>query len=260
MSSNGLCKRIIPCLDVANGRTVKGVKFQNLRDIGDPVELGYEYQKQGADELMFLDITASKEDRSTVFDLVRDVAHRLSIPFTVGGGISSLKDVRKLLELGADKVSINTSAVNRPELIEEIATACGSQCCVVAIDARKRSNIIDGSIWEVLTKGGSVATGMDAMQWGEECVRRGAGEIMLTSWDADGTQEGFDLEMVKAFSKLPIPVIASGGAKDPQSFVDVFSTGKADAALAASIFHDGIFTINQVKTQLNQEGIPVRLC
>lgn len=260
MSPNGLCKRIIPCLDVANGRTVKGVKFQNLRDIGDPVELGYEYQKQGADELMFLDITASKEDRSTVFDLVRDVAHRLSIPFTVGGGISSLKDVRKLLELGADKVSINTSAVNRPELIEEIASACGSQCCVVAIDARKRSNISDGSVWEVLTKGGSVVTGMDAMQWGEECVRRGAGEIMLTSWDADGTQEGFDLEMVKAFSRLPIPVIASGGAKDPQSFVDVFSTGKADAALAASIFHDGIFTINQVKTELNQKGIPVRLC
>ncbi|CAN5238314.1 imidazole glycerol phosphate synthase subunit HisF [soil metagenome] len=260
MSPNGLCKRIIPCLDVANGRTVKGVKFQNLRDIGDPVELGFEYQKQGADELMFLDITASKEDRSTVFDLVRDVAHRLSIPFTVGGGISSLKDVRKLLELGADKVSINTSAVNRPDLIEEIATACGSQCCVVAIDARKRTSSADGSIWEVLTKGGSIATGMDAMQWGEECVRRGAGEIMLTSWDADGTQEGFDLEMVKAFSKLPIPVIASGGAKDPQSFVDVFSTGKADAALAASIFHDGIFTINQVKTQLNQKGIPVRLC
>ncbi len=260
MSPNGLCKRIIPCLDVANGRTVKGVKFQNLRDIGDPVELGFEYQRQGADELMFLDITASKEDRSTVFDLVRDVAHRLSIPFTVGGGISSLQDVRKLLELGADKVSINTSAVNRPELIEEIATACGSQCCVVAIDARKRTTATVGSVWEVLIKGGSVATGMDAMQWGEECVRHGAGEIMLTSWDADGTQEGFDLEMVKAFSKLPIPVIASGGAKDPQSFVDVFLTGRADAALAASIFHDGTFTINQVKTQLNQEGIPVRLC
>lgn len=260
MSLNGLCKRIIPCLDVANGRTVKGVKFQNLRDIGDPVELGFEYQKQGADELMFLDITASKEDRSTVFDLVRDVAHRLSIPFTVGGGISSLTDVRKLLELGADKVSINTSAVNRPELIEEIATACGSQCCVVAIDARKRTSTTEGSVWEVLTKGGSVATGMDAMQWGEECVRRGAGEIMLTSWDADGTQEGFDLEMVKSFSRLPIPVIASGGAKDPQSFVDVFSVGMADAALAASIFHDGIYTINQVKTQLNKEGIPVRLC
>ncbi|MFN8549870.1 MAG: imidazole glycerol phosphate synthase subunit HisF [Candidatus Obscuribacterales bacterium] len=320
MPKSGLCKRIIPCLDVANGRTVKGVKFQNLRDIGDPVELGYEYQKQGADELMFLDITASKEDRSTVFDLVREVAHRLSIPFTVGGGISSIQDVRKLLELGADKVSINTSAVNRPELIEEIATACGSQCCVVAIDARKRSegsnrsnqsnstnssngmhgsnrlNVLnglnrstsstgsagsiglhctdgpdrsggsdgsdgsDGSVWEVLTRGGSVSTGMDALEWGKECVRRGAGEIMLTSWDADGTQQGFDIEMVKAFSMLPIPVIASGGARDPQSFVDVFTEGCADAALAASIFHDCIYTISQVKKQLNQEGIPVRIC
>jgi cyclase len=262
-SINGLCKRIIPCLDVANGRTVKGVKFQNLRDIGDPVELGYEYQKQGADELMFLDITASKEARSTVFDLVRDVAQTLSIPFTVGGGISSLTDVRKLLELGADKVSINTSAVNRPELIEEIATACGSQCCVVAIDARKRSSVIDESnhsIWEVLTKGGSVATGIDALEWGWECVRKGAGEIMLTSWDADGTQEGFDIEMVQAFSQLPIPVIASGGARDPQSFVDVFSAGHADAALAASIFHDGLFTISQVKDKLHQQGIAVRLC
>jgi imidazole glycerol-phosphate synthase subunit HisF len=261
--ANGLCKRIIPCLDVANGRTVKGVKFQNLRDIGDPVELGYEYQKQGADELMFLDITASKEARSTVFDLVRDVAQTLSIPFTVGGGISSLADVRKLLELGADKVSINTSAVNRPQLIEEIATACGSQCCVVAIDARKRSSIIDGSnhsTWEVLTKGGSIATGLDAVEWGWECVRKGAGEIMLTSWDADGTQEGFDIEMVQAFSKLPIPIIASGGARDPQSFVDVFSTGLADAALAASIFHDGLFTISQVKDKLHQQGIAVRLC
>jgi len=290
MPKNGLCKRIIPCLDVANGRTVKGVKFQNLRDIGDPVELGYEYQKQGADELMFLDITASKEDRSTVFDLVREVAHRLSIPFTVGGGISSLQDVRKLLELGADKVSINTSAVNRPELIEEIATACGSQCCVVAIDARKRvkgsnqsnsfnvatglnglnqsisstglagANGSDGSVWEVLTRGGSVSTGLDALEWGKECVRRGAGEIMLTSWDADGTQQGFDIEMVKAFSMLPIPVIASGGARDPQSFVDVFTEGCADAALAASIFHDCIYTISKVKKQLNQEGIPVRIC
>lgn len=294
MSTSGLCKRIIPCLDVANGRTVKGVKFQNLRDIGDPVELGYEYQKQGADELMFLDITASKEDRSTVFDLVRDVAHRLSIPFTVGGGISSLSDVRKLLDLGADKVSVNTSAVNRPELIEEIATACGSQCCVVAIDARKRSDSsavgtsslagassltgassMAGKIsiacessttdtnnagWEVLTRGGSVSTGMDALDWAKECVRRGAGEIMLTSWDADGTQEGFDIEMVKAFSSLPIPIIASGGARDPGSFVDVFSLANADAALAASIFHDCIYTISQVKTQLDQAGIPVRLC
>ncbi len=261
MLSSGLCKRIIPCLDVANGRTVKGVKFQNLRDIGDPVELAIEYQRQGADELMFLDISASREERSTVFDLVRSVAEHLSIPFTVGGGISKLDDVKKLLSLGADKVSINSSAVQRPQLIAEIAEACGSQCCVVAIDARKvgcdRPN---RPAWEVLTKGGSVSTGLDAWVWAQQCVELGAGEFMLTSWDADGTQEGFDIEMVLAFSGLPIPVIASGGAKNPQSFVDVFSLGQADAALAASIFHDGLFTVNQVKTTLKNEGITVRLC
>lgn len=290
MSSSGLCKRIIPCLDVANGRTVKGVKFQNLRDIGDPVELAIEYQHQGADELMFLDISASREERSTVFDLVRSVAEHLSIPFTVGGGISKLDDVKKLLSLGADKVSINSSAVQRPQLIAEIAEACGSQCCVVAIDARKvggdsltlnsltsessgsessttesstlksSSNRSNRPTWEVLTKGGSVSTGLDAWAWAQQCVELGAGEFMLTSWDADGTQEGFDIEMVLAFSGLPIPVIASGGAKNPQSFVDVFSMGQADAALAASIFHDGLFTVNQVKTTLKNEGITVRLC
>ena len=266
MLSSGLCKRIIPCLDVANGRTVKGVKFQNLRDIGDPVELAIEYQRQGADELMFLDISASREERSTVFDLVRSVAEHLSIPFTVGGGISKLDDVKKLLSLGADKVSINSSAVQRPELIADIAAACGSQCCVVAIDARK---VLGDSAaakdsgkpsWEVLTKGGSVSTGLDASDWARQCVELGAGEFMLTSWDTDGTQEGFDIEMVLAFSGLPIPVIASGGAKNPQSFVDVFSTGRADAALAASIFHDGLFTVNEVKTTLKNEGITVRLC
>lgn len=280
MLSSGLCKRIIPCLDVANGRTVKGVKFQNLRDIGDPVELAIEYQRQGADELMFLDISASREERSTVFDLVRSVAEHLSIPFTVGGGISKLDDVKKLLALGADKVSINSSAVQRPELVAEIAAACGSQCCVVAIDARKvishASSCSAGDVtsesasllpsegqattWEVLTKGGSVSTGLDAWVWARQCVELGAGEFMLTSWDTDGTQEGFDIEMVLAFSGLPIPVIASGGAKNPQSFVDVFSTGRADAALAASIFHDGLFTVNQVKTTLKNEGITVRLC
>jgi cyclase len=280
MLSSGLCKRIIPCLDVANGRTVKGVKFQNLRDIGDPVELAIEYQRQGADELMFLDISASREERSTVFDLVRSVAEHLAIPFTVGGGISKLDDVKKLLSLGADKVSINSSAVQRPQLIAEIAEACGSQCCVVAIDARKvgcdslssesattksstirsSTNRSNGAAWEVLTKGGTVSTGLDAWVWAQQCVELGAGEFMLTSWDTDGTQEGFDIEMVLAFSGLPIPVIASGGAKNPQSFVDVFSLGQADAALAASIFHDRLFTVNQVKTTLKNEGITVRLC
>ena len=257
MLPNGLCKRIIPCLDVTNGRTVKGVKFQNLRDIGDPVELGMQYQKQGADELMFLDISASVEARNTVFDLVQNVAEHLSIPFTVGGGISSLDHVKKLLECGADKVSINTSAVMRPELISEIAIACGSQCCVVAIDARKNSGALS---WEVLVKGGREQTGKDALAWARQCVERGAGEILLTSWDADGTQEGFDLVMVKAFaSSLPIPVIASGGARDPASFVDVFSDAQADAALAASIFHDGLFTVGDVKAVLKEQGITVRL-
>jgi cyclase len=256
-SPSGLCKRIIPCLDVAGGRTVKGLKFHNLRDVGDPVELGIAYQQQGADELMFLDISATKEDRSTVFDLVKNVARHLSIPFTVGGGISRLEDVRKLLGSGADKVSINSAAVNRPELVEEIATACGSQCCVVAIDAKKTA---EGQ-WQVMVRGGSVATGKDAFAWAKECYERGAGEILLTSFDADGTQEGFDLPMVRAFAaNLPIPVIASGGAKDPQSFVDVFEQAQADAALAASIFHDNLFTISDVKNTLSQAGIQVRVC
>jgi imidazole glycerol-phosphate synthase subunit HisF len=257
VSHSGLCKRIIPCLDVAGGRTVKGTKFQNLRDIGDPVELGIEYQRQGADELMFLDISATREERRTVFDLVKNVAHHLSIPFTVGGGISNLEDVRKLLDSGADKVSVNSAAVNRPELVGEIAAACGSQCCVVAIDAKKSA---EGK-WQVMVRGGSVATGIDAFTWAKECCERGAGEILLTSFDADGTQEGFDLPMVSAFAKaLPIPVIASGGARDPDSFVDVFNLAQADAALAASIFHDNLFTIADVKDTLSKAGIQVRIC
>ena len=256
VKSSGLCKRIIPCLDVAGGRTVKGVKFQNLRDIGDPVELGLAYQNQGADELMFLDISATKEERRTVFDLVNSVAHHLSIPFTVGGGISTLDDVRKLLDSGADKVSINSAAVRRPELVDEIARACGSQCCVVAIDAKKCGD----NKWEVIVRGGTVATSIDAFDWARQCYERGAGEILLTSFDADGTQEGFDLPMVKAFAEaLPIPVIASGGARNPQSFVDVFEQAHADAALAASIFHDNLFKIADVKAKLSEAGIAVRL-
>ncbi|MBU6453330.1 MAG: imidazole glycerol phosphate synthase subunit HisF [Cyanobacteria bacterium REEB67] len=254
--TSGLCKRIIPCLDVAGGRTVKGTKFQNLRDVGDPVELGIEYQRQGADELMFLDISATKEERRTVFDLVNNVAAHLSIPFTVGGGINSLDDVRKLLDSGADKVSINSAAVRRPELISEIATACGSQCCVVAIDAKKCGE----NKWEVIVRGGTVATSIDAFEWGRRCYELGAGEILLTSFDADGTQEGFDLPMVRAFAEaLPIAVIASGGARNPQSFVDVFEQASADAALAASIFHDNLFTIADVKNTLSKAGIQVRI-
>jgi imidazole glycerol-phosphate synthase subunit HisF len=284
---NGLCKRIIPCLDVAGGRTVKGVKFQNMRDVGDPVELAIEYQKQGADELMFLDISATREEKATVFDLIKSVARHLSIPFTVGGGIRNLDDVQRLLECGADKVSVNSAAVDRPELVEEIARACGSQCCVVAIDAKaldtkilatiapdtealdaephdsnpRGNQIIERGKWEVVVRGGTKHTGIDAFVWARECYNRGAGEILLTSFDTDGTLGGFDLPMVAAFSRtLPIPVIASGGARDPQSFVDVFAQADADAALAASIFHDRLYSVNDVKSTLHQAGIQVRTC
>lgn len=256
-AQNGLCKRIIPCLDVAGGRTVKGTKFENLRDVGDPVALAIEYQKQGADELMFLDISATREEKATVFDLISTVAENLSIPFTVGGGIRNLDDVKKLLNCGADKVSINSAAVARPELVSEIAEACGSQCCVIAIDARARGK----HNWEVVVRGGTTATGIDAFAWAEQCCRLGAGEILLTSFDADGTLGGFDLPMVAAFARaLPVPVIASGGARDPQSFVDVFSLADADAALAASIFHDRTYTVSAVKDTLQKAGIQVRKC
>lgn len=269
--SSGLCKRIIPCLDVDNGVTVKGIKFGSLRKIGDPVELAVIYEEQGADELTFLDISASRDERDTLVALVKMVADNLSIPFTVGGGIASLETVKKLLANGADKVSVNTAAVARPALVNEISTAFGSQCCVVAIDARRRQKAATTNgaeldpegihRWEVLVKGGSVSTERDAFEWAMECVERGAGEILLTSWDKDGTLEGFDIELVRTFSeRLPVPVIASGGARDPDSFVEVFTEGKADAALAASIFHDGTWTIGSVKQQLSKAGVAVRLC
>lgn len=239
----GLCRRIIPCLDVADGRTVKGVKFQNLRDVGDPIQLGRAYQEQGADELMFLDISASHQGRATMLEWVRGVAAELSIPFAVGGGVSSLEGVLELLRCGADKVSLNTAAVQQPELLTAIAQECGSQCCVVAIDARRK-----GDSWEVLTHGGRKTTGRDALEWGREVAERGAGEILLTSWDQDGTRSGFDLELTRAFSRaLSIPVIASGGAAGPGSFAEVFVQGEADAALAASIFHDGEWTVRALK-------------
>lgn len=260
-----LTKRIIPCLDVRDGRTVKGVNFTNLRDMGCPVELGLMYESQGADELMFLDITASVEGRAAMLEFVERVADNLSIPFTVGGGVSSRGNVTELLNAGADKVSMNTAAVKRPELINEVSTQFGSQCCVVAIDARKKENGNDnldngGKIeWEVLIKGGRESVGLDALEWAEECVRRGAGEILLTSWNRDGMQTGFDIEMVKAFSeRLPIPVIASGGAANPESFVEVFEKAGADAALAASIFHDKIYSIGDVKLAVRNAGISVR--
>lgn len=262
---SGLCKRIIPCLDVAGARTVKGVKFQNLRDVGDPVALAVQYQEQGADELMFLDISATREERATVYELIRTVADRLSIPFTVGGGIRTLDDVKRLLDCGADKVSVNSAAVDRPALVEEIAVACGSQCCVVAIDARaviaSCESESSSSVYEVVVRGGTVGTGMDAFVWARSCYERGAGEVLLTSFDADGTLSGFDLPMVSMFSSsLPIPVIASGGARDPGSFVDVFAAAGADAALAASIFHDRLYSVAEVKARLQQEGVKVRIC
>jgi cyclase len=266
MPANDLCKRIIPCLDVSDGRTVKGVQFTNLRDMGDPVELATMYEEQGADELMFLDITASHEERKTVFDLVRRVAHTLSIPFTVGGGISNLDDVKKLLACGADKVSVNTAAVNRPELVSEIAFACGSQCCVLAVDARRKKHgngaeTAGLAAWEVLIQGGRKTTGLDAFTWAKQCVDNGAGEILLTSWDRDGTGSGFDIDLVRRFSDgLGVPVIASGGANGPDSFVEVFQNGHADAALAATIFHDGTWTVANLKTEVSKAGIPIRTC
>ena len=258
VKTKGLCHRIIPCLDVKDGRTVKGIKFQGLRDVGDPVELAIAYQEQGADELVFLDISASVEGRATMVDTVRKVARELMIPFTVGGGISVLDDVKRLLDAGADKVSVNTAAVLRPALIEEIALECGSQCCVLAVDAKKFTN--ETSRWEVLTHGGRTATGRDALHWGIEAVSLGAGEILLTSWDQDGTRAGFDIPLTRAFAEsLSVPVIASGGAHGPDTFIEVFLEGKADAALAASIFHEGQWTVDALKSEIAREAIPLRI-
>jgi cyclase len=253
-----LCKRIIPCLDVdSSGRTVKGVKFQGLRDMGDPVAMATLYQAQGADELVFLDIGASHEDRKTMLEVVRRVADVLMIPFTVGGGISKLEHVQALLAAGADKVSINTAAVTNPDLIRQIAETCGRQCCVLAIDARQNKDHPDS--WQVLTHGGRKTTHLDALQWAQAAVELGAGEILLTSWDQDGTRCGFDLPLTRTLAEaLPVPVIASGGASGPQSFIDVFQNGAADAALAASIFHEGDWTVANLKAVLAEAGITVR--
>lgn len=253
-----LCKRIIPCLDVDKGQTVKGVRFTELRNVGDPVELAAMYQEQGADELVFLDITATRESRDTLVRVVEDVARVLMIPFTVGGGISRIEHVTQLLQSGADKVSINSAAVARPGLIREVADQCGSQCCVLAVDAKKNAS---GTGWEVLTHGGTRGTGKDALTWAIEAVALGAGEILLTSWDRDGTRLGYDVALTSAFAtNLPVPVIASGGASDPESFVEVFEAGQADAALAAGIFHDRKWTVNALKACIAEKGIEVRLC
>lgn len=251
-----LTKRIIPCLDVTAGRVVKGTNFVNLRDAGDPVECAVEYNNQGADELVFLDITASSDQRKTMVDVVRETAERCFMPVTVGGGIRTVEDMREMLMAGADKVGVNTAAVTNPDLISAGADAFGRQCIVVAIDAKRRA---DGNGWEVFTHGGRTPTGRDAVEWALEVERRGAGEILLTSMDADGTKDGYDLELTAAVSgAVRIPVIASGGAGTLDHLVEVLEKGKADAVLAASIFHFGEFTVADVKDYLGSHQIPVR--
>ncbi|MGA9174152.1 MAG: imidazole glycerol phosphate synthase subunit HisF [Thermoactinomyces sp.] len=251
-----ITKRIIPCLDVKDGRVVKGVSFVNLRDAGDPVELAAEYDRQRADELVFLDISASHEGRKTMRDVVRRAAGELSIPFTVGGGIGSVEDMFEILRAGADKVSINTSALLNPELIEEGARRFGSQCIVVAIDAKYDP---DAGDWFVYTHGGRNNTGKRALDWAKEAVLRGAGEILLTSMDQDGRKNGFDLPLTKQISReINIPVIASGGAGNEQHFAEVFEQTSASAALAASIFHFGEVSIASVKEHLRAKGVEVR--
>lgn len=255
-----LAKRVIPCLDVKNGRVVKGVNFVNLRDAGDPVELGAEYDRQGADELVFLDITASHEQRDIVAAMAARVAEQVFIPFTVGGGIRTVEDFREVLKAGADKISINTAAVNTPQLISEAAERFGSQCVVVAIDPKRVGTKPDGSpLWEVFTHGGRTPTGLDAIEWAQHVERLGAGEILLTSMDRDGTQDGFNIPLTRAVAEaVRIPVIASGGAGTPAHLIRAVTEGKADAALIASMVHDGHYTIAQIKQVMAEHGIPVR--
>ena len=250
-------KRIIPCLDVHNGRVVKGVNFVNLRDAGDPVEIAAAYDKAGADELVFLDITASSDARSTVVEMVREVAKKVCIPFTVGGGIRTVDDFRLLLREGADKISVNSAAIMNPQLIRDAAEKFGSQCVVVAIDARRRE---DGRGWNIYKNGGRVDMGIDAVEWAMQCDRLGAGEILLTSMDCDGTKAGYDIELTRTIAQnVSIPVIASGGAGTKEHFYDALTDGAADAALAASLFHYKELEIREVKQYLRERGVSVRL-
>jgi imidazole glycerol-phosphate synthase subunit HisF len=250
-------KRIIPCLDVHNGRVVKGVNFVNLKDAGDPVAVGAAYDKAGADELVFLDITASSDARTIKIDMVRRVAETVFIPFTVGGGIRSVEDFRVILREGADKIAVNTAAILNPNLISDAADKFGSQCVVVAIDAKRRA---DGSGWNIYKNGGRVDMGIDAVEWAMEANRLGAGEILLTSMDCDGVKSGYDISLIKTISQnVSIPVIASGGAGTKEHFYDALTKGKADAALAASLFHYKELEINEVKEYLQSRGVSVRL-
>jgi len=255
-----LAKRIIPCLDVKEGRVVKGVSFVDLRDAGDPVEVARVYDAEGADELCFLDITASVEKRPILLDVVRRTAEQVFMPLTVGGGVRSVEDIRQLLLAGADKVSINTAAVERPALVEEAARMFGSQCIVIAIDAKRVAGTAGGPArWEVYTHGGRTATGLDAVDWAGRVAGLGAGELLLTSIDADGRQTGYDLELTRAVARaVPVPVIASGGAGQLEHLYEAFTRGEADAVLAASIFHYRTFTISQAKEYLRDRGVAVR--
>lgn len=255
-----LAKRIIPCLDVTNGRVVKGVNFVELRDAGDPVEISRRYDEQGADELTFLDITASSDNRDLILHIIEDVAAQVFIPLTVGGGVRQVADIRRLLNAGADKVSINTSAILNPQLIADAADHYGSQCIVVAIDAKQVDSSAGSPRWEVFTHGGRKATGIDAIEWAKKMQSLGAGEILLTSMDRDGTRNGFDIALTRAVSDaIDIPVIASGGVGNLDHLVDGILQGHADAVLAASIFHYGEFTVQQAKQYIAQHGIEVRL-
>jgi cyclase len=248
--------RVIPCLDVDQGRVVKGVNFVDIRDAGDPVELAARYDREGADELVFLDITATHEQRDTIIQLVERTADQVFIPFTIGGGLRTEDDIRAVLAAGADKVSLNSAAVRDPDLVERAALRFGDQCIVVAIDAKRRA---DGSGWEVYLAGGRIETGLEAVEWAAEAARRGAGEILLTSMDRDGTKDGFDCELLAAVADAaPVPVIASGGAGTLAHFAEAVTKGHADAVLAASVFHDGVYTIDDVKAAMARDGVPVR--
>ena len=250
-----LTKRIIPCFDVDHGRVVKGISFVELRDAGDPVELATQYDANGADELVFLDITASSDYRDSVYDLIAETADQIFIPLTVGGGVRSPEDVRKMLEHGADKVSINTAAIESPQVISDSARRFGPQCIVVAMDAKK----IADSKWEIYTHGGRNATGLDAVEWAQQATDRGAGELLITSMDTDGHQDGYDIDLLRTVrNKVDVPIIASGGAGTPEHLYDALTVGGADAVLAASIFHFGKYTIQDLKNYLQRRGLPMR--